>query len=48
MQSIKDLPLQECPSCKKEGLKSLPPKKLIGLSNFVLKGGGWAKDRYSK
>lgn len=48
MQSIKDPPLTECPTCKKEGLKSLPPKKLISLSTFVLKGGCWAKDKYSK
>lgn len=47
-QSIKDPPLQECPTCKKEGLKSAPPKKLIGLSSFILKGGCWAKDKYSK
>lgn len=48
LQSIKDPPLQECPHCIKEGKKSGQPKKLISLSNFVLVGGGWAKQGYSK
>lgn len=45
-QSIKDPPLQECPKCKENGVKSNPPKRLISLSSFHLKGGGWAKDNY--
>lgn len=47
-QSIKDPPLKKCPQCEKEGLKNPPPKRLISLSNFVLKGGGWASEGYKK
>ena len=51
-QSIKDSPLTECPHCKKEGeavvQQNGPPKKLIGLSSFILSGGGWASSGYSK
>lgn len=47
-QSIHDEPLQKCPECEKEGIKSEPPKKLISVSSFQLVGGGWAKDNYSK
>ena len=49
-QKINDQPLQECPHCKKEGKKSSPPKKLISLGSFSLKGGGvgWASSGYSK
>ena len=51
-QSIKDPPLTECPHCKKEGESAVkqngPPKKLISLSSFVLSGGCWAKDKYSR
>lgn len=41
-QSIKDDPIKTCPSCKKE-----TAKRLISGSNFVLVGGGWAKEGYS-
>ncbi len=39
--------LETCPFCDKEGIKSDPPKKLISKSNFILVGGGWAKEGYS-
>lgn len=39
-QSIKDEPLTRCPECKKKC------RRLISASNFILKGGGWAKDGY--
>jgi putative FmdB family regulatory protein len=45
-QSIKDPPLTECPKCKKKGKKSSPPKRLISLSSFQLKGGGWGSEGY--
>ncbi|HVI39523.1 MAG TPA: zinc ribbon domain-containing protein [Anaerovoracaceae bacterium] len=41
-QSIKDDPVKVCPSCKNE-----TAKRLISGSNFVLVGGGWAKEGYS-
>jgi len=47
-QSINDQPLEECPTCKEAGIKNDPPKKLISLGAFILQGGGWARDRYSK
>jgi putative FmdB family regulatory protein len=46
IQSIKDLPLKECPTCIENGIKSPPPKKLISRSTFVLKGGSWASSGY--
>ncbi len=39
---IKDLPKQECPKCNSPGLC-----RLVSLTSFSLKGGGWAKDAYS-
>lgn len=45
-QSINDPPLDKCPQCVKEKKKSGPPKRLISLGAFQLKGGGWAKDNY--
>ena len=47
-QSLKDPPLEECPTCKEKGMQSDPPKKLISLSSFQLVGSGWARDSYSK
>lgn len=45
--SIKES-LEECPKCKKEGLSSQKPKRLIaGGTGFILNGGGWAKEGYS-
>lgn len=40
-QSIADGPLTTCESC------SGPLKKLISMSSFHLKGGGWYADGYS-
>lgn len=41
--------LEECPVCKEEGLKSNVPKRLIAMGgSFVLNGGGWAREGYSK
>ena len=47
-QSIKDPPLDECPNCKKDGKTSGKPTKLISKTSFILAGGGWAADKYSK
>lgn len=41
-QSIKDDPLQQCPTCKEKSLK-----RLISNTSFILKGSGWAADNYS-
>jgi len=46
-QSIKDPPLEQCPHCLEKDVKSVP-KRLISKSNFILIGGCWAKDKYSK
>lgn len=43
-QSIKDDPLSECPNCGFECITRL----ISGSGSFVLKGGGWAADNYSK
>ncbi|MEW6429011.1 MAG: FmdB family zinc ribbon protein [Thermodesulfobacteriota bacterium] len=40
-QSMNDAPLSTCPDCSGE------MKKLISLSAFALKGGGWYADGYS-
>lgn len=40
-QRITDAPLTRCPECKGK------LKKLLSLSGFQLKGGGWYKDGYS-
>lgn len=48
IQSMKDPQLDHCPECKKQGKPDVAPKKLIALSTFQLKGGGWAADKYSK
>lgn len=34
--------LLDCPTCKNPNVK-----RLIAKTNFVLVGGGWAKDNYS-
>lgn len=47
-QKISDEPLKECPKCKENNQDSPPPKRLIGKTNFVLVGGGWSADKYSK
>jgi putative FmdB family regulatory protein len=43
-QSIKDLPLEDCPKCGKPALKRL----ITQGAAFILKGGGWAADLYGK
>jgi len=35
-----DAEMPECPKCQK------PTKKIVSLSTFHLKGGGWAADGY--
>jgi len=40
-QGMNDAPLAECPEC------SGPVKKIISMSSFHLKGGGWYADGYS-
>jgi putative FmdB family regulatory protein len=47
-QKITDEPLNECPKCKENNKPPTPPKRLISRSNFILTGGGWAADKYSK
>jgi putative FmdB family regulatory protein len=38
--------LQECPLCKKANLPNHKPERLISLSTFILKGGGWSSEGY--
>ncbi|MCK5505791.1 MAG: zinc ribbon domain-containing protein [Thermodesulfovibrionia bacterium] len=40
-QSLSEAPVESCPSC--EGTL----KKIISMSSFQLKGGGWFADGYS-
>lgn len=40
-QKIADKPLSNCPECQ------APVKKLMSMSSFQLKGGGWYADGYS-
>lgn len=40
-QKIADEPLSKCPECQ------APVKKLMSMSSFQLKGGGWYADGYS-
>ncbi len=42
-QSIKDEPIEFCPSCNKKSAK----RQISGSVNFILKGSGWYKDGYS-
>ncbi|MDP2306148.1 MAG: zinc ribbon domain-containing protein [Pseudomonadota bacterium] len=41
IQKFSDDPIKDCPSCKAANVK-----KLISMTSFVLKGGGWYKDHY--
>jgi putative FmdB family regulatory protein len=41
-QRITDDPIKTCPECRSRRVK-----KLISLTSFVLKGGGWYSDLYS-
>jgi len=47
-QSIKDPPLDACPTCLRLPVPSNgKPKRLIsGRTGFVLNGSGWARDGY--
>ena len=48
MHSISEQ-LTVCPKCKENGLTNKSLKRLIASgSTFILQGGGWAKDNYSK
>ncbi|MCL7487058.1 MAG: zinc ribbon domain-containing protein [Desulfobulbaceae bacterium] len=40
-QRMTDEPLKKCPDCRGE------VKKLVSVSSFQLKGGGWYSDGYS-
>ena len=40
-QKMSDEPLKNCPECQ------APVKKLVSMSSFQLKGGGWYADGYS-
>ncbi len=40
-QKMADQPLSNCPECK------APVKKLMSMSSFQLRGGGWYADGYS-
>jgi len=40
-QRMSDAPLKKCPEC------DAPVKKLMSMSSFQLKGGGWYSDGYS-
>lgn len=40
-QKMADKPLSKCPECQ------APVKKLMSMSSFQLKGGGWYADGYS-
>lgn len=42
-QNINDAPLSLCPEC---GANSF--KRLISVTSFILKGGGWYSDGYTK
>ena len=43
-QSIKDEPIRKCPQCGEERVRRM----ISGGTNFLLQGGGWYKDGYSK
>ena len=40
-QKMSDKPLQQCPECSGE------VKKLVSMTSFQLKGGGWYADGYA-
>ncbi|MBI5533702.1 MAG: zinc ribbon domain-containing protein [Deltaproteobacteria bacterium] len=42
-QRIVEPPIENCPSCQKKSAK-----RLVSSGNFILKGGGWYADLYSK
>jgi len=40
--------IDECPKCKEDKLPPMKLKRLISGNGFILLGGGWHKDLYSK
>ncbi|GAG23404.1 unnamed protein product [marine sediment metagenome] len=42
IQKMDDPPPDRCPKCDAEGAL----ERTMGISNFQLKGGGWAEDGY--
>lgn len=44
---IRSNDIVECPKCEEKNEKKLKRFE-VNKSNFVLKGRGWAKDRYGK
>jgi len=42
-----DVPPPDCPDCAKKG-NAIEMRKLVSVSSFSLKGGGWADEGYSK
>lgn len=46
IQKFSDEPIKECPRCKDIG-KQTVVRKVLSLSSFHLKGGGWYKTDYS-
>lgn len=44
LEGINDEPLEDCDKCG--SFSSM--EKIVSLSSFALKGGGWYKDGYSK
>jgi putative FmdB family regulatory protein len=42
LQKMGDAPPERCPECGAENTL----ERTMGVSNFQLKGGGWAKDGY--
>ncbi|MBI4356414.1 MAG: zinc ribbon domain-containing protein [Gammaproteobacteria bacterium] len=43
MQKVSDAPLKQCPNCEKRKLK-----KMISMTSFRLKGGGWYATDFAK
>jgi putative FmdB family regulatory protein len=39
--------LEDCPLCQESGQNQHKPQRLISRTNFILNGGGWAKEGYS-
>lgn len=40
--------LENCPKCAEENLEPQKVTRLIGKTSFVLQGGGWYREGYSK
>jgi len=49
-QSIQDPPLEVCPECAEANNNhepTPPPKRILSITSFQLRGQGWARDNYS-